>query len=63
MILEESPSVQWFDPYGKCRCGKKSDGILRGTRNESYGDHCRKCAEKRIAAAKRVREQIAKETP
>lgn len=57
MILEESPEVQWFDAHSSCRvCGKKSDGILRGLRNQSYGEHCRKCAERRIKAAKKVRE-------
>lgn len=60
--LEDSPSIRWFDAYSTCRmCGKKSDGILRGDQNQSYGDHCRKCADKRIAASARVREQIKSE--
>jgi len=60
--LEESPEVQWFDPYATCRmCGKKSEGTLRGRQNQSYGDHCRKCADKRIAGAKRVRKQLSQE--
>lgn len=57
--LEESPSIRWFDAYSPCRvCRKQSDGILRGDQNQSYGDHCRKCAEKRIAASARVREVL-----
>lgn len=61
--LEENPDVQWFERIErKCRmCGKPSNGILRGTRNESFGEHCQKCADKRIAAAKKVRAQIAAE--
>ncbi len=60
--VDESPSIRWFDAYSTCRmCGKKSDGLLRGDRNESYGDHCRKCADKRIADSKRVREQLNSE--
>ena len=55
-VLDESPDVQWFSPYGKCRCGKQATGDLKGRRNESFGPHCTSCAKKRIAAAKRVRE-------
>lgn len=60
---DESPEPQWFEPTEqKCRCGKRATGILRGRRNESFGPHCKACAEKRIKAAKRVREQIAHDT-
>lgn len=58
-LLTESPEIQWFDPYPKCRvCRKVSHGILRGTRNESYGDHCTRCASKRIKAALKARKQL-----
>lgn len=61
--IEENPEVQWFEPIKRtcCMCGKPSNGILHGRRNESFGEHCQKCADKRIAAAKRVRESLAKE--
>lgn len=58
MTLDESPNVQWFEELSKCRCGRQSTGVLRGTRNESFGPHCKPCAEKRIKASKRVREQL-----
>lgn len=58
--LEESPHIQWFERHSRCRCGKKSDGILRGTRNESYGEHCQRCADRRLKASQRVR-QLDKE--
>ena len=54
--------LHWFDPYPTCRmCGKPSAGRLMDVRNTNYGDHCRKCADKRLAAAKRYREQVAKQ--
>jgi hydrogenase maturation factor len=57
----ESPEPQWFErTETKCRCGKRATGILRGRQNQSFGPHCEPCANKRIAAAKRVRDQIAK---
>lgn len=60
--IEENPEVQWFNPIvRKCRmCGKPSNGILYGRQNESFGEHCQKCADKRIAAAKRVRAALEK---
>ena len=48
--------AQWFDGFGKCRCGKQATGILRGTRNESYGAYCKRCADKRIKAAEKARD-------
>lgn len=61
-ILEDSPEVQWFEKTeAKCRCGKRATGILRGRQNQSFGPHCEKCANKRIAAAKRVRARLAAE--
>jgi hypothetical protein len=49
--------AQWFDGLGNCRCGKPATGVLRGTRNESYGPYCRRCAEKRIKAAEKARRE------
>jgi len=37
-------TAQWFDATGHCRCGKAATGILRGTRNESLGPYCGRCA-------------------
>ncbi len=56
--LNETPDLRWFeDTRRKCAmCGKPATGILRGTGNESYGAHCQKCADKRLAASKRARE-------
>ena len=54
-VLSESPNIQWFEAFPRCRCGKASAGILRGTRNESYGHHCKACADKRIRNSERVR--------
>lgn len=57
----ETTELRWFDAYAKCsQCGGVSHGILRGSRNESWGDHCRKCAEKRLKASRKAREAEAK---
>lgn len=47
--------ARWFDCVGNCRCGKRATGILRGTRNESLGPYCERCAEKRIKKAEAER--------
>ncbi len=58
--MDETPDLRWFNPYPACRmCGQKSDGILMSVRNDSYGDHCKKCAKKRLADSKAVREAEA----
>ena len=47
--LSETPDLRWFeDTYKqKCHgCGKRADGLLRGKRNESYGPHCQRCADR-----------------
>lgn len=61
--------LRWFEevPEPKCmQCRKKAVGNLRDVRNSDYGPHCRECADKRLAAAKRYREwalaQAVKET-
>lgn len=59
--LEETPHLRWFDRYPPCRmCKKPSAGLLRGTSNESYGDHCQRCADKRLTASERVRQMLVK---
>jgi hypothetical protein len=49
--------ARWFDALGGCRCGKKATGTLRGTRNESLGIYCDRCAAARIKKADREREK------
>jgi hypothetical protein len=57
--MTETPRLRWFEVFSACRmCAKPSQGILRGLENESYGPHCRKCAEMRLARSKTERERI-----
>lgn len=60
--MSETPDLRWFEQQThKCwMCGKPATGILRGFRNESYGHHCKKCAEKRLKDSAKVREREAK---
>lgn len=58
--LNESEDLRWFEELPKCRCGKTAEGILRGSRNDSYGYHCRKCAQKRLRDSEAARNLIAK---
>jgi translation initiation factor 2 beta subunit (eIF-2beta)/eIF-5 len=54
--------VRWFDALGKCReCPKPATGKLMGSRNDSYGPYCQKCADKRLmrAMAERQKEKAA----
>jgi hypothetical protein len=54
--------VRWFDPLGRCSgltCAKEATGILRGPRNESYGNYCGRCADKRLRRAEKERQQFA----
>ena len=54
--MSEVPDLRWFEETDrKCSCGKRATGILRGSRNESYGPHCKRCAEKRLKASERER--------
>jgi hypothetical protein len=49
--------VRWFDALGQCGgCTRPATGKLMGPRNESYGAYCRACADKRLAKAKKARE-------
>lgn len=58
----EVPDLRWFENTDrKCaQCGKRASGVLRGSRNESYGPHCQRCADKRLKASAKVREAAAK---
>lgn len=60
--MTEVPNLRWFDTFSRCRkCDKRAHGILRGSRNESYGTYCTKCAEKRLRDSKKIRELEEKE--
>lgn len=61
-FLKETPNLKWFDNKGfRCRhCGKHADGNLMSDRNESYGAHCQRCADRRLKDSKQVREMLAK---
>lgn len=50
--------LRWFERYPSCSCGKKATGILRGSRNESYGPHCTRCAKRRLQSAEVVRKRL-----
>jgi hypothetical protein len=54
--------VRWFDALGNCHvCGKPAHGKLMGPRNESYGAYCTKCANARLAKARKEQEKEAAE--
>lgn len=56
--MGETPNLRWFESTErKCSCGARATGILRGVSNESYGPHCKKCADKRLAASAKLRAQ------
>mgnify|MGYP000865136492 CR=1 FL=1 len=55
MKANETTELRWFEENPKCRCGKDSHGILRGATNQSYGHHCRKCADLRLKASAKAR--------
>ncbi len=59
----EVPDLRWFESTEhKCQqCGERAVGILRGTRNESWGYHCQRCADKRLKASAKAREDAAKD--
>lgn len=58
--MSETPNLRWFEKtQTKCAqgCGRVATGILRGSRNESYGPHCVSCAEKRLKASEKTRKE------
>lgn len=59
----ESPNLRWLESTRNkcCHCGVRwAVGILRGVRNESYGPHCKSCANKRLRASEQVRKNPPK---
>lgn len=58
-MSNETDNLRWFEPTDrKCRCGKRATGILRGSRNESYGPHCKSCATKRLKKSYKLRGEV-----
>lgn len=56
---DEPDPVRWFNALGTCnRCGKPAQGKLMGPRNESYGNYCTRCAEKRLIKAEELRKRF-----
>lgn len=55
--MSETPDLRWFESTErKCSvCGRRATGVLRGIRNESYGPHCQKCADKRLRESEKAR--------
>ena len=62
--MSETPDLRWFEVTDrKCaRCGKHAIGILRGSRNESYGPHCQRCADKRLKDSAKVRDSSKRDS-
>lgn len=57
-MINETTELRWYGEFGECRrCGKASAGILFGVTNESYGPHCKRCAEKRLRDSAKAREE------
>lgn len=59
--MDETPELRWFEAFPRCSCGKPSNGILRGSQNQSYGHHCNACAARRLKASDKVRKRLAAE--
>jgi len=60
LMPQETTRLRWFDAFPVCSCGKTAQGILRGDGNQSYGNHCRKCAEKRLRDSEKARNEQGK---
>lgn len=59
-MSRETDDLRWFEAIPKCgRCGKDAHGKLMGSMNQSYGWHCRRCAEKRLKDSAKVRSAAA----
>jgi DNA-directed RNA polymerase subunit RPC12/RpoP len=61
--LPETPNLRWFKSVKyDCRmCGKRAAGELMGVTNESYGLHCKACADKRLKLSEKVRNDLVAE--
>lgn len=57
----ETTELRWFEAFPKCRCGKTAQGILRGSQNQSFGYHCKACAERRLKASAKARAALTEE--
>jgi hypothetical protein len=59
-FIKETPNLRWFREMNlNCRqCGKRAAGELMSVTNESYGLHCKSCADKRLKASEAVRKQM-----
>lgn len=59
--MVETTDLRWFEEINmKCeRCGGRASGILRGSRNQSYGKHCTRCAKKRLRDSEKARKQLS----
>lgn len=57
--MNETTELRWFEEISmKCeRCGGRAVGILRGSQNEGYGKHCKRCANKRLRDSEKAREK------
>lgn len=62
--MSETTELRWFENTDRTcgQCGKRASGILRGSRNESYGPHCARCAERRLKASEKARATLSKES-
>lgn len=59
-MASETTELRWFEQTDrKCSCGARASGILRGSRNESYGPHCKRCADRRLKASEKARAALA----
>lgn len=58
----ETTELRWFRKRDfDCRmCRKRGVGSLMGTRNEDYGIHCQKCADRRLRDSAKAREMESK---
>ena len=60
---DEPDPVRWFNALGACSsCGKPAHGKLMGPCNESYGNYCTRCAEKRLTKAEALRKRFYAQT-
>jgi transcription elongation factor Elf1 len=62
--MTETTELQWFRERNfNCRqCGKRGVGSLMGRQNQDYGIHCQSCADKRLKASAKAREEWLKAT-
>ncbi len=56
--MGETTELRWFEEFPRCVCGRVSQGILRGSQNQSYGHHCKRCAERRLKASEKARARL-----